>query len=108
MPLLLGWILVGVSKSISLIYVARMLCGFSHGLCYSVLPMYLAEVSSDRIRGSITIILTVMAKCGVLFSYLVGTYTSLHNAAWICEDFIFNLSSEMNVELLLVLNDFQQ
>lgn len=82
-PLLVGWILVGVSKSISLIYVSRVLCGFSYGLSYSVLPMYLAEISSDKIRGSITIILTVMAKCGILYSYLIGNYNSLHTAAWI-------------------------
>lgn len=81
--MLVGWILVGVSKSISLIYVSRVLCGFSYGLSYSVLPMYLAEISSDKIRGSITIILTVMAKCGILYSYLIGNYNSLHTAAWI-------------------------
>lgn len=85
LPLLLGWILVGISKSLSVIYVSRVLCGFSYGLSYSVLPMYLAEIASDKIRGSITIILTVMAKCGILFSYLVGNYTSLYNAAWICK-----------------------
>lgn len=64
---------------------SRILCGFSYGLSYSVLPMYLAEISSDRIRGSITIILTVMAKCGILYSYVVGTYTSLQTTAWIGE-----------------------
>lgn len=82
-PLLIGWILVGVSESISLIYVSRVLFGFTYGLSYSVLPMYLAEISSDKIRGSITIILTLMAKCGILFSYLVGNYNSLHTTAWI-------------------------
>lgn len=82
-PLLVGWILVGVAKSISVIYVSRVLFGFSYGLSYSVLPMYLAEISSDKCRGSITIILTVMAKCGILYSYVVGNYTSLHTTAWI-------------------------
>lgn len=83
--MLVGWILIGVAESIILIYVSRVLCGFSYGLSYSVLPMYLAEIASDKIRGSITIILTVMAKCGILYSYLVGTYTSFHTAAWIGE-----------------------
>lgn len=88
-PLLVGWILVGVAKSIILIYVSRVLCGFSYGLSYSVLPMYLAEISSDKIRGSITIILTVMAKCGILYSYVVGNYNSLDTSAWIGM-FLFN------------------
>ncbi|KAJ6640890.1 Facilitated trehalose transporter Tret1 [Pseudolycoriella hygida] len=82
-PLIIGWILVGVSKSISMVYVSRVFCGFSYGLSYSVLPMYLAEIASDKIRGSITIILTVMAKCGILYSYVVGTYNPLHTSAWI-------------------------
>lgn len=81
--MLVSWILVGVAKSISVIYVSRVLFGFSYGLSYSVLPMYLAEISSDKIRGSITIILTVMAKCGILYSYVVGNYTPMHTTAWI-------------------------
>lgn len=82
-PLVVGWILIGVSQSISVIYVARLLCGFTHGLNYSVLPMYLSEIASDKVRGSITIMLTVMAKFGILCSYAIGSYTDYRTMAWI-------------------------
>lgn len=82
-PLVIGWILIGVSQSVSVIYVARVLCGFTHGLSYSVLPMYLAEIASDKVRGSITIMLTIMAKFGILCSYAIGSYTDYRTMAWI-------------------------
>lgn len=81
--MVIGWILIGVSQSLSEIYVARLLCGFTHGLSYSVLPMYLAEIASDKIRGSITIMLTIMAKFGILCSYTIGSYTDFRTTAWI-------------------------
>ncbi|KAG4073675.1 hypothetical protein HA402_000899 [Bradysia odoriphaga] len=82
-PLVIGWILIGVSQSVTVIYIARVLCGFTHGLSYSVLPMYLAEIASDKVRGSITIMLTVMAKFGILCSYAIGSYTDYRTMAWI-------------------------
>lgn len=82
-PLVIGWILIGVSQSVSVIYVARVLCGFTHGLSYSVLPMYLAEIASDKVRGSITIMLTIMAKFGILCSYAIGSYIDYRTMAWI-------------------------
>lgn len=60
-----------------------MLCGLTYGLCYTVVPMYLGEISSDKIRGGITIMLTVMVKLGILITYSVGPYVSFHTLPWI-------------------------
>lgn len=45
--------------------------------------MYLGEIASDFIRGSIGTLLTVMAKTGILFVYAVGPYVSVKVLAWI-------------------------
>lgn len=82
-PLIAGWILIGVATSVAHIYVSRVLSGLAYGLCYSVLPMYLAEIASDRVRGSICVLLTVMAKLGILYAYAIGPYTSVKLMAWL-------------------------
>lgn len=82
-PLIAGWILIGVAKSVAHIYVSRVLSGLAYGMCYSVLPMYLGEIASDRIRGSISVLLTVMAKLGILYAYAIGPYVSVKLMAWL-------------------------
>jgi len=82
-PLVISWILIGVAESIALIYVSRILSGLAYGTAYSVLPMYLGEIASNRIRGAISTILTVMAKFGILYAYSIGPYVSVRLMAWL-------------------------
>lgn len=82
-PLIVSWILIGVAESIALIYVSRVLSGLAYGTAYSILPMYLGEIASDRIRGSISTLLTVMAKLGILYAYSIGPYVSVRLMAWL-------------------------
>lgn len=82
-PLIIGWILIGVAENVALIYVSRVLSGLAYGMAYSVLPMYLGEIASDRIRGSISTLLTVMAKSGILYAYAIGPYVSVRLMAWL-------------------------
>lgn len=81
--MLIGWILVGVAKSVPILYVARIFSGFTYGMIYSVTPMYLGEIASDAIRGSIGTLLTVMAKAGILYVYVIGPYVSFKLMAWL-------------------------
>ncbi|KAJ6627324.1 Facilitated trehalose transporter Tret1 [Pseudolycoriella hygida] len=82
-PLIISWILIGVAESIALIYVSRILSGLAYGTSYSVLPMYLGEIASNRIRGAISTLLTVMAKFGILYAYSIGPYVSVRLMAWL-------------------------
>lgn len=67
---------------VELLYVARVLAGLTYGLCYTVVPMYLGEIASDRIRGAVTIMLTVMLKSGVLLVYVIGRFATFRQIAW--------------------------
>lgn len=79
----LAWILVGFANSVWMLYVARFLSGIAYGTAYSATPLYLGEIASDFIRGSIGTLLTVMAKLGILFVYAVGPYVEVSILAWI-------------------------
>uniref|UniRef100_A0A182S910 Major facilitator superfamily (MFS) profile domain-containing protein n=1 Tax=Anopheles maculatus TaxID=74869 RepID=A0A182S910_9DIPT len=66
-----------------MLYTARLLHGIGYGLAYSVTPIYLGEISSDAIRGSTGVLVTVMAKLAFLLEYSVGPYVGFRALAWI-------------------------
>lgn len=83
-PMIAGWILLLDANTVFELYVARILWGITLGIVHSVvLPMYLGEIGSDKIRGSISIILGVMGKTGIFFMYAVGPFVTIFTMAWI-------------------------
>ncbi|XP_059612694.1 uncharacterized protein LOC132259159 [Phlebotomus argentipes] len=82
-PVIIGIILVLVANSPEVLYASRLFCGTTYGMAYAAMPMYLGEISSDKIRGSIGTLLTVMAKFGILYAYAIGPYVSISLLAWI-------------------------
>lgn len=75
--------MVAFAKSVPVLYVARFLSGITYGTAYAATPMYLGEIASDFIRGSIGTLLTVMAKTGILVVYAIGPYVSVSALSWI-------------------------
>lgn len=72
----MSWIIIATAEVVSLLYVARIFCGLTFGLCYTVLPIYLGEIASDKIRGALTIMMTIMMTTGVLLAYCIGPFVS--------------------------------
>uniref|UniRef100_A0A182QHE6 Facilitated trehalose transporter Tret1 n=1 Tax=Anopheles farauti TaxID=69004 RepID=A0A182QHE6_9DIPT len=82
-PLMAGWLCIAFAESVGVLYTARLLHGIGYGLAYSVTPIYLGEISSDAVRGSTGVLVTVMAKLAFLFEYSVGPYVGFRALAWI-------------------------
>lgn len=82
-PLTVGWILIGLAESVTVLYISRICAGLSLGFGYTVLPIYLGEIASDKIRGSIGTLLAVMMKLGILYAYAIGPYVSITMMAWL-------------------------
>uniref|UniRef100_A0A182PQE9 Facilitated trehalose transporter Tret1 n=1 Tax=Anopheles epiroticus TaxID=199890 RepID=A0A182PQE9_9DIPT len=82
-PLVAGWLFIVFAESVGMLYAARLLHGIGYGLAYSITPIYLGEVSSDAVRGSTGVLVTVMAKLAFLFEYSVGPYVGFRALAWI-------------------------
>jgi sugar porter (SP) family MFS transporter len=57
--------------------IGRFLTGLSAGCYCYVLPIYVGEISSDEIRGTMLSIFQVMLNLGVLFTFTVGHFSSL-------------------------------
>uniref|UniRef100_A0A2M4CML1 Facilitated trehalose transporter Tret1 n=1 Tax=Anopheles darlingi TaxID=43151 RepID=A0A2M4CML1_ANODA len=83
LPIVTGWVMIAFAQSIGVLYAARLLHGFGYGLAYSVTPIYLGEISSDAVRGSTGVLVTVMAKLAFLLQYSIGPYVGFRALAWI-------------------------
>lgn len=83
LPILIGWLLIALANNIEMLFVARVLCGISIGLTFIVLPYYLGEISSTKIRGFITTLLQIGFKIGILYAYAIAPYVSISTMAWI-------------------------
>lgn len=57
--------------------IGRFLCGISAG-CYSfVLPIYVGEISTNEIRGTLLSLFQVALNLGVLFVFTIGHFSTL-------------------------------
>ncbi|KAJ8916558.1 hypothetical protein NQ315_000201 [Exocentrus adspersus] len=85
LPQIASFLLIYVSyHGILLLYWARVIGGIGEGAMVAVLPMYMAEVSSADIRGSIGTLSVLVSLFGCLFINVLGSYTDIHTAALIC------------------------
>ncbi|CAH0766945.1 unnamed protein product [Diatraea saccharalis] len=76
-PYIIGWILVMLANNVPTIYVSRLISGLGYGIAYTAAPMYLGEIASDKVRGAMATLITVMSKAGILSQYCIGPYVSM-------------------------------
>lgn len=82
-PLLAGWLLTGLANTIWMLLVARILFGTSYAIFFMVIPFYLGEIASPKIRGFSITTMFVMGRLGLLFMFAVAPYLSIATMAWI-------------------------
>jgi len=78
-PKILSWIIIGLSTSVPVIYVGRILAGIGCGITYAVMPMYLGEISSKRTRGPLGVVSAILNRhqCSVLSLIFIAALTCL-------------------------------
>ncbi|XP_050506630.1 facilitated trehalose transporter Tret1-2 homolog isoform X3 [Diabrotica virgifera virgifera] len=76
-PFLLAFILNVVANSVYFFYVSRFLCGLGVGIIFTVLPMYIGEISDDGSRGVLGSLMQLFCVIGLLFSYTLGPFLSI-------------------------------
>ncbi|KAH8280826.1 hypothetical protein KR054_000294 [Drosophila jambulina] len=77
-PNLINWILVYVGGHVACLYVARFLVGFSGGIMMVVLPIFIAEISDDNVRGTLSSLLILTMCAGIALGLIMATYISYY------------------------------
>ncbi|XP_018333077.1 facilitated trehalose transporter Tret1-2 homolog [Agrilus planipennis] len=83
-PFLVAFIMFAVCSEVKYFYIGRFLCGVAVGGIFTALPMYVAEISDDAIRGTLVSFFELFMVAGLLFAYAVGPYISMAVFNYIC------------------------
>ncbi len=68
---LIGAILSGISPNAAILIIARIILGVAVGGASALVPMYLAEISPARIRGTLSSLNQLMIMTGILLAYII-------------------------------------
>ncbi|XP_014258170.1 facilitated trehalose transporter Tret1-like isoform X2 [Cimex lectularius] len=90
---LMAWLLILTTKSIGVLYAVRALQGVVSAIAFTIVPMYLVEISEPLVRGMFAGQLKVLWYVGTLYAYSTGPYLSYDNYAMVCSilSFLFLL-----------------
>nr|CAI5862166.1 unnamed protein product [Callosobruchus analis]CAI5863637.1 unnamed protein product [Callosobruchus analis] len=86
-PLLIGWLMIATANNLLILQAARFVAGLSCGMCFSTIPMYLAEVSEPDIRGMLSTLGPASVALGILIINIFGIYFTIPTAAFISSIF---------------------
>ncbi|XP_055375842.1 uncharacterized protein LOC129608384 [Condylostylus longicornis] len=78
-PTLMSLALIILASSVEYLYVSRFLGGLAGGATFCIVPLYITEISEDRIRGQLGSYLVLSANFGLLVAYVLGCYKLKHD-----------------------------
>lgn len=82
-PYILGWILIATANNITMLFIGRFLTGFAIAMGPSPAIVYITEVASPDLRGSLICMGPSMTSLGMLFIYIKGALIHWRTVAWI-------------------------
>ncbi|XP_076050070.1 facilitated trehalose transporter Tret1-like [Oratosquilla oratoria] len=83
-PSIITWILMSLVHVKAMIYVGRVLLGFSGFIFTTVIPPLLAEITSPGLRGSVTMFFQMQLAFGILVMYVLAKFCSWQWATGAC------------------------
>ncbi|KAJ3650195.1 hypothetical protein Zmor_021897, partial [Zophobas morio] len=83
-PHIVSLILISTATSVYVFYVARFITGFGDSCLFSSLPVYVGEIATPKVRGLWGNLMTFLIYFGQVLINIIGSYTSIPTAAYIC------------------------
>ena len=78
----IGSILCGFATSVFWLITGRMILGLAIGMVNFVIPLYLSELSPQKVRGMLVSLYQLAITAGILFSYLINRIFALSEYNW--------------------------
>ncbi|CAH9067397.1 unnamed protein product [Cuscuta europaea] len=73
-PNVIGWLAISFARDSSFLYMGRLLAGFGVGIISYVVPVYIAEISPEDIRGVLVATVQLFITLGIMLAYLLGLF----------------------------------
>ncbi len=84
LPLLAGWMFIVFATDVSMLYAGRLLTGAAIGSFSVVAPIYIAEIASPSLRGTLGTLFQTFVVLGIFSMYLIGKYVRWKTLAILC------------------------
>ncbi|XP_053606396.1 facilitated trehalose transporter Tret1-2 homolog isoform X3 [Plodia interpunctella] len=93
LPFTIGWLLITFASNVAMLMAGRFITGFAGGAFCVTAPAYTSEIAQDSIRGTLGSYFQLMITIGILFAYVIGSYTSVFafNILCTCIPIIFGI-----------------
>ncbi|RHN54205.1 putative major facilitator, sugar transporter, major facilitator superfamily [Medicago truncatula] len=75
-PNIIGWLAISFAQDSSFLFMGRFLEGFGVGIISYVVPVYIAEVSPQNMRGTLGSVNQLSVTIGILLAYLLGLFVN--------------------------------
>ncbi|KAK9505686.1 hypothetical protein O3M35_009679 [Rhynocoris fuscipes] len=79
----IGWVLVLLAKSVTVLYISRFLFGLSMGIIFTTVPLYIAEVSPASSRGALSTLFQGMLYLGHLIEFSTGPFVQYDTLGYV-------------------------
>lgn len=73
-PNIIGWLAISFAKDTSFLYLGRLLEGFGVGIISYTVPVYIAEIAPQNLRGGLGAVNQLSVTIGILLAYLLGLF----------------------------------
>ncbi|KAL0432415.1 UNVERIFIED_CONTAM: Sugar transporter ERD6-like 6 [Sesamum latifolium] len=75
-PNIIGWLAISFARDSSFLYMGRLLEGFGVGIISYTVPVYIAEIAPQNLRGSLGSVNQLSVTIGIMLAYLLGLFVS--------------------------------
>ncbi|TXG59648.1 hypothetical protein EZV62_014221 [Acer yangbiense] len=75
-PNIIGWLAISFSKDSSFLFMGRLLEGFGVGVISYTVPVYIAEIAPQNMRGSLGSVNQLSVTIGIMLAYLLGLFVN--------------------------------
>ncbi|KAL1316426.1 hypothetical protein HN51_068618 [Arachis hypogaea] len=75
-PNIIGWLAISFAKDSSFLFMGRLLEGFGVGIISYVVPVYIAEISPQNMRGTLGSVNQLSITIGIMLAYLLGLFVN--------------------------------
>uniref|UniRef100_A0A5B7AZ64 Major facilitator superfamily (MFS) profile domain-containing protein n=1 Tax=Davidia involucrata TaxID=16924 RepID=A0A5B7AZ64_DAVIN len=73
-PNIIGWLAISFAKDSSFLYMGRLLEGFGVGIISYTVPVYIAEIAPQNMRGGLGSVNQLSVTIGIMLAYLLGLF----------------------------------
>ncbi|TKY55824.1 Sugar transporter ERD6 6 [Spatholobus suberectus] len=75
-PNIIGWLAISFAKDSSFLFMGRLLEGFGVGIISYVVPVYIAEIAPQDMRGGLGSVNQLSVTIGILLAYVLGLFVN--------------------------------